>query len=41
MNFLDPDEWNNLDELEKEYDQENLTEELIARLHERCVHLSI
>ncbi|CAE7060596.1 unnamed protein product [Rhizoctonia solani] len=35
MNFLDPQNWNNLDELEKEYDQENLTEELIARLHER------
>ncbi|KAF8609365.1 hypothetical protein BDV93DRAFT_141687 [Ceratobasidium sp. AG-I] len=35
MNFLDPKEWNNLDQLEKEYDQENLTEELIAKLHER------
>ncbi|EUC66765.1 chromatin remodeling factor mit1, putative [Rhizoctonia solani AG-3 Rhs1AP] len=35
MNFLDPQNWKNLDELEKEYDQENLTEELIARLHER------
>ncbi|KAG8699310.1 hypothetical protein FRC08_005380 [Ceratobasidium sp. 394] len=35
MNFLDPDEWNDLDALEKEYDQENLTEELLARLHER------
>ncbi|CAE6358604.1 unnamed protein product [Rhizoctonia solani] len=35
MNFLDPQNWNNLDELEEEYDQENLTEELISRLHER------
>ncbi|CAE6425416.1 unnamed protein product [Rhizoctonia solani] len=35
MNFLDSKNWNNLDELEKEYDQENLTEELIAQLHER------
>ncbi|KAG9121858.1 hypothetical protein FRC07_002007, partial [Ceratobasidium sp. 392] len=35
MNFLDPDEWNDLDALEEEYDQENLTEELLARLHER------
>ncbi|KAJ1311388.1 hypothetical protein OPQ81_009880 [Rhizoctonia solani] len=35
MNFLDPRNWSNLDELEEEYDQENLTEELIARLHER------
>ncbi|CAE6457352.1 unnamed protein product [Rhizoctonia solani] len=35
MNFLDSQNWNNLDELEEEYDQENLTEELIARLHER------
>ncbi|KAH7344948.1 SNF2 family N-terminal domain-containing protein [Rhizoctonia solani] len=35
MNFLDSRNWNNLDELEEEYDQENLTEELIARLHER------
>ncbi|KAF8707907.1 Class II histone deacetylase complex subunits 2 and 3, partial [Rhizoctonia solani] len=35
MNFLDPTNWNNLDELEEEYDQDNLTEELIAQLHER------
>jgi SNF2 family DNA or RNA helicase len=35
MNFLDPANWGNLDELEKEYDQDNLTEELIAQLHER------
>ncbi|KAG8747869.1 hypothetical protein FRC10_010488 [Ceratobasidium sp. 414] len=35
MNFLDPDGWNNLDDLEKEYDQENLTEELLGHLHER------
>ncbi|CAE6521305.1 unnamed protein product [Rhizoctonia solani] len=35
MNFLDPKDWSNLDELEKEYDQENLTEELVTRLHER------
>lgn len=41
MNFLDPVEWNNLDELEKEYDPENLTEELIGRLHDRCVFFAL
>lgn len=35
MNFLDSPNWNNLRELEEEYDQENLTEELIGQLHER------
>ncbi|QRW05377.1 chromodomain-helicase-DNA-binding protein 4 [Ceratobasidium sp. AG-Ba] len=35
MNFLDPQQWNNLDALEKEYDQENLTEKLLASLHDR------
>ena len=31
MNFLDPIEWNDLDTLEKEY--EELTEEKIKQLH--------
>ncbi|KAI0689886.1 SNF2 family N-terminal domain-containing protein [Cytidiella melzeri] len=33
MHFLDPDDWNNLQALEKEY--EELTEEKIKQLHER------
>jgi chromodomain-helicase-DNA-binding protein 4 len=33
MNFLDPQDWNNLQDLEKEY--EELTEEKIKELHER------
>lgn len=33
MNFLDPDQWNDLATLEKEYD--DLTEELVKSLHER------
>lgn len=35
MNFLDPDQWNDLAALEKEYDQENLNEESVKALHER------
>ena len=31
MNFLDPDNWNDLDALEKDY--EELTEELVKQLH--------
>lgn len=31
MNFLDPENWNNLDALEKEY--EKLTEDLVKQLH--------
>ena len=33
MNFLDPDEWNDLEALEKEH--EELTEELVKQLHNR------
>lgn len=33
MNFLDPNEWTDLEALEKEH--ETLTEELIKQLHER------
>lgn len=33
MNFLDPDEWNDLEALEKEH--EELTEDLVKQLHER------
>jgi chromodomain-helicase-DNA-binding protein 4 len=33
MYFLDPEEWHNLDELEKHY--ENMTEELAKELRER------
>ncbi|KAK7059145.1 hypothetical protein VNI00_001772 [Paramarasmius palmivorus] len=33
MNFLDPEQWNDLEALEKEH--EELTEELIKQLHER------
>jgi chromodomain-helicase-DNA-binding protein 4 len=33
MNFLDPDEWNDLQALEKEH--EELTEELVKQLHNR------
>jgi SNF2 family DNA or RNA helicase len=33
MNFLDPEEWYDLQELEKEH--EELTEELVAALHGR------
>lgn len=33
MNFLDPEEWRDLDALQKEH--EILTEELIKQLHER------
>jgi chromodomain-helicase-DNA-binding protein 4 len=33
MNFLDPHAWNNLSELEREY--ENLTEERVKQLHDR------
>jgi hypothetical protein len=33
MNFLDPEEWNNLEALENEYDV--LTEELVKQLHNR------
>lgn len=33
MNFLDPDEWNDLDALGKEH--EELTEDLVKQLHER------
>lgn len=32
MNFLDPDKWDNLNALEKKY--ENLSEELLQELHE-------
>lgn len=33
MNFLDPDEWNDLEALEREH--EELTEDLVKQLHER------
>lgn len=33
MNFLDPDSWHDLGDLEKQY--EVLTEELVKDLHER------
>ena len=33
MNFLDPNEWNDLQTLEKEH--EELTEDLVKQLHER------
>lgn len=33
MNFLDPDQWNDLEQLEK--DHEELTEDLVKQLHER------
>lgn len=33
MNFLDPDEWKDLEALEKEH--EELTEELVKQLHNR------
>jgi chromodomain-helicase-DNA-binding protein 4 len=33
MNFLDPNEWNDLEALEKEH--EELTEELVKQLHNR------
>jgi len=33
MNFLDPDEWSDLEALEKEH--EELTEELVRQLHVR------
>jgi hypothetical protein len=33
MNFLDPDEWDDLKALEKDY--EELTEELVKQLHHR------
>ncbi|EAU92718.2 SHREC complex subunit Mit1 [Coprinopsis cinerea okayama7 len=33
MNFLDPEEWNNLEELERQY--EELDEELVKQLHNR------
>jgi hypothetical protein len=33
MNFLDPDEWNDLEALEKEH--EELTEDLVKQLHNR------
>lgn len=32
MNFLDPNQWNNLNDLEKKY--EDLSEELLQELHE-------
>lgn len=35
MNFLDPENWNDLEALEREYAQENLTEEMIKQLHTR------
>ena len=33
MNFLDPNEWNDLENLEKEH--EELTEDLVKQLHNR------
>ena len=33
MNFLDPEEWHDLEDLEKEH--EELTEELVKQLHNR------
>jgi chromodomain-helicase-DNA-binding protein 4 len=33
MNFLEPEEWQDLEKLEKEY--EELTEELVKQLHQR------
>ncbi len=33
MNFLDPEQWNDLEAMEKEH--EELTEELVKQLHSR------
>lgn len=33
MNFLDPNEWDDLEQLEKDYDE--LTEDLVKELHNR------
>jgi SNF2 family DNA or RNA helicase len=35
MNFLDPENWNDLEALEREYAQDNLNEEMIKQLHSR------
>jgi chromodomain-helicase-DNA-binding protein 4 len=33
MNFIDPEGWNNLEQLERQYRQEHLTKELLSELH--------
>jgi chromodomain-helicase-DNA-binding protein 4 len=35
MNFLDPDKWADLEQLEKDYQSESLDEERVKQLHER------
>lgn len=35
MNFIDPDNWHNVEELEQQYQQDQLTPARVAELHER------